>query len=223
MNINVAIDGPAGSGKSTLSRAVAQKMGYIYVDTGALYRAVGLKLISLNCTSDDENEVAEILKTTKVEIKFINNEQKVFCDGNDVTDKIRTPEVSMMASKCSALPVVRAFLLDMQRSIAKSNSVIMDGRDISTVVLPNADIKIFLTASVEVRAKRRYEELLEKGQKVDYNDVYEDIKVRDYNDSHRKIAPLKPSDESIIFDTSDYSLEENTERLYNLVKSFVKE
>ncbi len=209
MKINVAIDGPAGSGKSTISKAVAKELGFIYVDTGALYRTVGLKLVKCNNNADDEASVAEILKTTKVEFKHIDGEQRVFLDGVDVSSQIRTPEMSMMASKCSALPVVRAYLLNMQREIAENNSVIMDGRDIATVVLPNAEVKIFLTASPNSRADRRYKELIEKGENVVYDDVLADIIKRDYNDSHREIAPLKPSEDSIFADTSDINLEES--------------
>lgn len=216
--INIAIDGPAGSGKSTISRAVAKKMGIIYVDTGALYRSVALKLLAKKAKIENDS-VEEILKTTKVELKFVKGEQKVFLDGTDVTDKIRTPEVSMTASSSSALPNVRKYLLNMQQSIAKENSVVMDGRDIGTVVLPNADIKIFLTASAECRAKRRWLELTQKGQNVTYEEVLKDQKERDYNDSHRKIAPLKPCEDSVIIDTTELSLEQSVEHLYNVIQN----
>ena len=219
--IAVAIDGPAGAGKSTLSRKLSQKLGFIYIDTGALYRTVGLKFIeegidtSLNC------DIEAVLSRTNVEIKFINSEQRVFLNGEDVSDKIRTPEASMMASAVSAKPPVRAFLLGIQRDLAKKNNAIMDGRDIGTVVLPDAQIKIFLTASPEVRARRRYDELLEKGQTVTFEEVYEDMKVRDYNDSHRDIAPLKPAEDSVIVDTSAFGFEESLEALYNIIKEKV--
>lgn len=221
MKINVAIDGPAGSGKSTISKAVAKELGFIYVDTGALYRTVGLKLVNCNNSADDEASVAEILKTTKVEFKHIDGEQRVFLDGVDVSSQIRTPEMSMMASKCSALPVVRAYLLNMQREIAENNSVIMDGRDIATVVLPNAEVKIFLTASPNSRADRRYKELIEKGENVKYDDVLADIIKRDYNDSHREIAPLKPSEDSIFADTSDINLEESIALVRDIILKYI--
>jgi len=221
MKINVAIDGPAGSGKSSISKAVAKELGFIYVDTGALYRTVGLKLTQCGNKAEDEQSVEEILKTTKVDIKYIDGEQRVFLDGEDVSHLIRTPEMSMMASKCSALPVVRAYLLNMQREIAENNSVIMDGRDIATVVLPNAEVKIFLTASAKARADRRYKELIEKGENVLYEDVLADIEKRDYNDSHRAIAPLKPSEDSIFADTSELNLEESIALIRDIVLKYI--
>lgn len=221
MKINVAIDGPAGSGKSSISKAVAKELGFIYVDTGALYRTVGLKLVNCGNNAEDEASVGEILKTTKVDIKYIEGEQRVFLDGQDVSSLIRTPEMSMMASKCSALPIVRAYLLNMQREIAENNSVIMDGRDIATVVLPNAEVKIFLTASAKARANRRYKELIEKGENVEYNDVLSDIEKRDYNDSHRAIAPLKPSEESIFADTSELNLEESIALVRDIILKYI--
>ena len=221
MKINVAIDGPAGSGKSSISKAVAKELGFIYVDTGALYRTVGLKLTQCGNKAEDEKSVEEILKTTKVDIKYIDGEQRVFLDGEDVSHLIRTPEMSMMASKCSALPVVRAYLLNMQREIAENNSVIMDGRDIATVVLPNAEVKIFLTASAKARADRRYKELIEKGENVLYEDVLADIEKRDYNDSHRAIAPLKPSEDSIFADTSELNLEESIALIRDIVLKYI--
>ena len=221
MKINVAIDGPAGSGKSSISKAVAKELGFIYVDTGALYRTVGLKLTKCGNKAEDEKSVEEILKTTKVDIKYIDGEQRVFLDGEDVSHLIRTPEMSMMASKCSALPVVRAYLLNMQREIAENNSVIMDGRDIATVVLPNAEVKIFLTASAKARADRRYKELIEKGENVLYEDVLADIEKRDYNDSHRAIAPLKPSEDSIFADTSELNLEESIALIRDIVLKYI--
>lgn len=221
MKINVAIDGPAGSGKSTISKSVAKELGFIYVDTGALYRTVGLKLVNCGNKAEDEKSVGEILKTTKVDIKYIDGEQRVILDGDDVSHLIRTPEMSMMASKCSALPIVREYLLNMQREIAENNSVIMDGRDIATVVLPNAEVKIFLTASAEARAKRRYKELIEKGENVVYEDVLSDIEKRDYNDSHRAIAPLKPSEESIFADTSNLTLEESIALVRDIILKYI--
>jgi len=198
--IAIAIDGPAGAGKSTLARRVAKHMNFIYVDTGALYRAVGLKMIRMDISCDEISKVEEMLKSTELDIRFEGGEQVVVLDGENVNSLIRTPEVSMMASSSSALPVVRAFLLDMQRGLAKRNSVVMDGRDIGTVVLPDAEVKIFLTASPVARAKRRYNELIEKGQLVDFDSVLKDIEQRDYQDSHRAIAPLKQADDAALVD-----------------------
>lgn len=217
MKINIAIDGPAGSGKSTISKEIAKKMGIIYVDTGALYRAVGLKLVRSGVTADTEPPVAEILKDTVVTIKFVDGAQRVFLDGEDVSDFIRTQQISMMASKCSALPCVREFLLEMQRKLARENSVIMDGRDIGTVVLPSADVKIFLTASPECRAKRRFIELSEKGDNTPYEEILKTVIERDYNDSHRAIAPLKKADDAIEIDTTPIGLQESIELIYNTV------
>lgn len=221
--ISVAIDGPAGAGKSTLSRAAAKKLGYIYVDTGALYRTVGLKFLNLGYNTELNCDIDNILADTKIDIKFIDNEQRVFLDGNDVSDKIRTPEASMMASAVSAKPPVRAFLLEMQRKLARENNVLMDGRDIGTVVLPNATVKIFLTASAEVRAKRRYNELIEKGMKVNYQDIYDDMVKRDYNDSHREIAPLKPAEDSVIADTSDCTFDGSLKLILDIIEKKVKD
>lgn len=216
--ISIALDGPAGAGKSTVAKGAAKALGFIYVDTGALYRTVGLKFIregydtTLNC------DIEAILKTIEVDIKFIDGAQHVFLNGEDVSDEIRTPEASMMASAVSAKPPVRAFLLEMQRKLARENNVLMDGRDIGTVVLPNATLKFFVTASVEERANRRYKELCEKGADVSYEEVYKDIETRDYNDSHREIAPLKPADDSIMFDTTGNTLQESIDNLIKLVK-----
>ena len=215
--ISIAIDGPAGAGKSTLSRAVAEKLGFIYVDTGALYRTVGLKFMNLGFDTELNCDIDAVLSTTDINIKFVNGEQRVMLDGNDVSDKIRTPQASMMASAVSAKPAVRAFLLDMQRKLAKEHDVIMDGRAIGTVVLPNASLKIFLTASVETRATRRYRELIEKGMDVSYDDIYKDIEKRDYNDSHREIAPLKPAPDSVIADTTGCEFNESMQILLNII------
>ena len=216
--ISIAIDGPAGAGKSTIARRVAAQLGYIYVDTGALYRTIGLAATRNNTDLSDSNSLNTLLNSISVELKFIDSVQHVFLNGEDVSEEIRTPSASMMASKVSAISAVRAYLLDLQRDLAKKNNVIMDGRDIGTVVLPNAQIKIFLTASAQVRAKRRCNELLEKGMDVKYEDVLNDIIERDYNDSHREIAPLKPASDSVIADTSDYTLEEAIENLLQIIR-----
>ena len=216
--ISIAIDGPAGAGKSSLARAAAKELGFIYVDTGALYRTLGLKFLNTNTSVEDERAAIELLKSTEADIRFVDGEQHVFLDGEDVTALIRTPEVSMAASKSSALPPVRAFLLEKQRELARKNNVLMDGRDIGTVVLPDATVKIFLTASAEERARRRYLELTEKGQAVEYQDVYEDMVKRDYDDSHRAIAPLKPAEDSVTVDTTGLAIEQSLELLLNTIR-----
>lgn len=215
--INVAIDGPAGAGKSTIARAAAKKLGYIYVDTGALYRTVALAAVRREVL-DDADGVAAMLPQINVELKFENGEQQVYLDGENVSSLIRTPQISMGASKVSAIPKVREYLLSLQQSIAKENNVIMDGRDIATVVLPNADVKIFLFATPECRAQRRYKELIEKGENVTYEDVLKDVNDRDYQDSHREIAPLKPSEDSVMADTSDLDLQQSTEMIIGIIK-----
>ena len=219
--INVAIDGPAGAGKSTVAKAAAKKLEYIYVDTGALYRTIALNAVR-NGVIDDTDKIIKMLDNTKVELKYIDGVQAVYLNGEDVSAFIRTPEISMGASKVSAIPKVREFLLDLQRDIAKNNNVIMDGRDIATVVLPNADVKIFLFASPECRAKRRYDELIEKGESVMYEDVLADVNQRDYQDSHREIAPLKPSEDSVMCDTSELNLEESINEVIRIVKENIK-
>jgi cytidylate kinase len=216
--INIAIDGPAGAGKSSLSRKLAANLGYIYVDTGALYRATGLKFSRLGFTTELSGDIEKVLETTKVDIKFVDGEQRVFLDDEDVSDLIRTPEASMMASAVSAKPAVRAFLLDMQRNLAKNNNVVMDGRDIGTVVLPDAKVKIFLTADVEERARRRLLELTEKGEKVSFEEVLADMKQRDYNDSHREIAPLRQAEDAVLADTTKLDLAGSLELLEKIVK-----
>lgn len=215
--INVAIDGPAGAGKSTIAKAAAKQLNYIYVDTGALYRTIAYNAV-MNNVIDDTNGIIAMLDNTKVELKYIDGVQAVFLNSEDVSAFIRTPEISMGASKVSAIPEVRAFLLSLQQEIAKENDVIMDGRDIATVVLPNADVKIFLFASPECRAERRYKELVEKGENVTYDEVLEDVNKRDYQDSHREIAPLKPSEDSIMLDTSKLNLDESIELVIKTIK-----
>ncbi len=215
--IRVAIDGPAGAGKSTIAKAAAKKLGFIYVDTGALYRSIGLYCVRGGINTKDASAVEAVLPEITVELKYENSEQAVILNGENVNGHIRTEEVSMAASNVSAIPSVREYLLDMQRNMAKENSVIMDGRDIATVVLPFAEVKIFLTASPEIRARRRVDQLLEKGIKADYEKVLYEVNERDYNDSHREIAPLKPSEESVIVDTSDLTLEESIDRIFKII------
>ncbi|MBP0989681.1 MAG: (d)CMP kinase [Oscillospiraceae bacterium] len=219
---SVAIDGPAGAGKSVLSKRAAQELGFIYVDTGALYRAVGLYMIEKGIDTKNSFDVANALSEITVDMKYIDGKQTVLLNGEDVGGKLRTPEVSMAASNVSAIPKVRTFLFDMQRSIAKKENVIMDGRDIGTVVLPDADLKIFLTASPEERARRRYLELLQNGSTTDYETVLSEVKLRDYNDSHRPIAPLKKADDAIVIDTTDLNLEQSFELLLSTIKNTLK-
>ena len=206
--INVAIDGPAGAGKSTVARAAAQKLGYIYVDTGALYRAVGVFCLRKGIETTDAQSVGAILNEITVELKFIDGVQHVFLNGDDVSTEIRLPEASMAASNVSAIPAVRAFLFDLQRDIAAKNNCIMDGRDIGTVVLPNAQVKIFLTADDTERAMRRYKELIEKGQEAVFEQVLADIKQRDYNDSTREASPLKQAEDAELVDTTHMTIDE---------------
>ena len=222
--INVAIDGPAGAGKSTIARKAAAEIGFIYVDTGALYRTVALNALR-NGVKDTKNpeEVIPTLKNAEVSLKFIDGEQHVFLRDEDVSTAIRQNEVSMAASNVSSIPEVRSFLFDLQRNIAKNNDCIMDGRDIGTVVLPDAQVKIFLTASPECRADRRYKELTEKGVQVNYDDVLSDIVKRDYNDSHRAVAPLKPAEDSVLLDTSKLNLEESIQAVMDIIKEKVGE
>ena len=217
--INVAIDGPAGAGKSTISRAAAKEMGYIYIDTGALYRTVGLNALRKGADiNNPESVIATLTDDLKVELRFIDGEQRMFLNDEDVSDKIRTPEVSSAASITSAVPEVRKYLFDLQKNLAKNNNCIMDGRDIGTVVLPDAKVKIVLTASPEARAKRRYDELLEKGMDVKYDDVLADMIKRDYDDSHRAIAPLKQADDAVLADTSNNTLEESIALIIKIIK-----
>ena len=218
MSINIALDGPSGAGKSTIAKAVSQKLGYIYVDTGAMYRTVAYHVLSNNIEINDKEKIINEFDNIHVSLKHIDGAQHIFLNDIDVSDKIRTPEISMGASNVSAIPEVRQFLFDLQKNIAKTQNIIMDGRDIGTVVLPDAQIKIFLTASAEERAKRRYQELIEKGQDVIYDDVLKDINQRDYNDTHREIAPLKQAKDAIVLDTSTNSLEESINLLYQTIQ-----
>jgi len=223
MTVNIAIDGPAGAGKSTVARAAAKELGYIYVDTGALYRAVGVYALKHGIATRDAENIEKMLPGVTVELRFIDGEQQVFLNGENVSGEIRTPEASMAASDVSAIPAVRSFLFDLQRDIAKKNNCLMDGRDIGTVVLPDAQVKIFLTASPEIRAKRRYDELIAKGSDVSFDEVLEDLKKRDYNDSHREIAPLKPAENGVIIDTSYLTFEESVNKIIETAKEILDE
>ena len=217
--INVAIDGPAGAGKSTISRRAAATLGFIYIDTGALYRTVGLHALRLGADTGDPAAVESCLTDDlHVELRFVDGEQRMFLNDEDVSEAIRTPEASLAASAVSAVPAVRAYLFDLQKQLAHENNCIMDGRDIGTVVLPDAQVKIFLTASPEARAERRYEELQKKGMDVKFEDVLADMIRRDYNDSHRAIAPLKPADDAIKLDTSGNTLEQSVELVTRTIR-----
>ncbi len=216
--IAIAIDGPAGAGKSTLAKALAKELQYIYVDTGALYRAIGLYTLRQEKDPYDAAAVTPLLAGLQVELRFENGEQHVYANGEDVSGEIRTSAVSMAASAVSAIPSVRQFLFDLQRDIAQKNCVIMDGRDIGTVVLPWAQIKIFLSASPEARARRRFDELKEKGQEVSFDEVLADMQKRDYDDTHRAIAPLKQAEDAVPVDTSALSLEQSIALLTTIVK-----
>lgn len=218
MSINIAIDGPAGAGKSTIARKAASELGFIYVDTGALYRSVAYYCISSGADVTVSESVEKLLPEITPELRFIDGVQHVFVNGSDVSDKIRTPEVSMAASKVSAIPAVRAFLFDLQQKIARENDIIMDGRDIGTVVLPDADLKIFLTASPEARADRRYAELKDKPDAPAYEQVLADIIKRDHDDSTRAIAPLKQADDAVLCDTTKLSLEESVDKIIGMIK-----
>ncbi|MBQ8670433.1 MAG: (d)CMP kinase [Oscillospiraceae bacterium] len=217
--IAVAIDGPAGAGKSTIARAVAAELGFIYVDTGALYRAVGLYGLRKNADTTSADQMLPLLEEIKVELVYVEGEQRVLLNGEDVSQAIRVNEASMAASNVSAIPGVRSFLFDLQKNMAKTHNVVMDGRDIGTVVLPEAQVKIFLTATPEERATRRYNELLEKGQKVDFDQLLAEVKQRDYNDSHRATAPLKQAEDAVLVDTTGLDIEQSIEKILDLVRS----
>ena len=219
--MQIAIDGPAGAGKSTISKFVATELGYLYIDTGAMYRAIGYKAINSGVDLNDEARVSEIAKSTKLELKITESGQGVFVDDENVSDKIRTAEVSMAASRVSAIPMVREILVDLQREIAGSNNVVMDGRDIGTVVLPDAEVKIFLTATAEDRAMRRYIEMKEKGIDTSYQAVLEDMQKRDYNDTHRAASPLRAAEDACVIDTSGKTLGESVQLLLDYVKEHI--
>ncbi len=219
MSMNVAIDGPAGAGKSTIAKNVAAEMKYIYVDTGAMYRSLALYFIRQGIDKDDEAKISEACKDCDVTIGYEDGKQQVILNGENVTGLIRTEEVGNMASASSVYKDVRAKLLNLQRKLAKENDVIMDGRDIGTCILPDAQAKIFLTASVDTRADRRYKELIEKGESPDLEKIKKDIEERDYRDSHRENAPLKQADDAVLVDSSDMSIEEVTNAIIDIIKS----
>lgn len=217
--INVAIDGPSGAGKSSISREAARRLGYVYVDTGAMYRAAALYVMQHRIDPEDAEAIGRILPMLDIELKNENGEQKVYLCGENVSRVIRTREVTRCAPIVSANPKVRQCLSDMQQEMAQKNNIIMDGRDIGTVVLPHADVKIFLTASPEVRARRRHKEMLEKGMDVTYEEVLSDIRERDYYDENKPISPLKPARDSILLDTSEIDFEQSVELVINTIKN----
>ena len=219
--ISVAMDGPVGAGKSSVARESAKKLGFIYVDTGALYRGVALYTVRKGVKDTDEDysaKVEALLPEISVEIKIENGEQRIFLNGEDVSEEIRLPEISMAASSVSPIPAVREFLLELQRDIARKNNVLMDGRDIGTVVLPEAQVKIFITAKPEIRAKRRFAELVNKGVDTTFDQVLNDLNRRDYQDSHRAVAPLKMAEGAVLLDTSELNFEQSVESVVELVK-----
>lgn len=215
--ISIAIDGPSGAGKSTISRKVAQKLGFMYVDTGALYRTIALHMLENKIELSDTESVADALNNVRINMEYIDGVQRMYLDGRDVSEDIRRPELSLAASSVSAIPEVRAFLLETQQNIAKTANVIMDGRDIGTTVLPNANLKIFLTAAPEDRAMRRFLEQREKGFDVDFESLLADINKRDYNDSHRAVSPLTQAQDAVLIDTTGNELEKSVEIIYNTI------
>lgn len=217
--ISIAIDGPSGSGKSTLARKLARELDFIYVDTGALYRAIAYNLISKKVENYEEENISKLLTLTQINIQYLNGNQRVILNTyEDITEKIRTPEIAMLASKISSISIVREFLLELQLNMARKNNVVMDGRDIGTVILPNAKVKIFLTASPQVRAERRYKEHIDKNEYVIFEDILSDIIKRDNNDKTRLISPLKKAKDAIIIDTSNITLKETFEKILQIIK-----
>ncbi len=219
---SVALDGPAGAGKSTIAKKAAEKLGFIYIDTGAMYRTIGLACIKSGIDLTDAQAVVGMLPSIKLRLAFLDGEQHIFLGDEDVSSLIRTEQVSMAASSVSSIPQVRSFLLELQRGFAKTDNIIMDGRDIGTVVLPDANVKIFLTASPEARARRRTLQLEEKGEKADYEQILSDIIKRDYNDSHRETAPLRPAEDSILVDTTELTLEQSIAKVTEVIGERLK-
>ena len=218
MGFNIAIDGPAGAGKSTIARRTAQELSFIYVDTGALYRALAVFLVDEGVSPEDTEKVKEAVKSVKVSIAYENGEQQVLVNGKNVTDRLRAESVGNMASTISAIPAVRAALLDLQRDLAKAHDVLMDGRDIGTNVLPDAELKIYLTASVEARAERRYRDLQEKGVEKPLSEIKKEIEERDHRDMTRAIAPLKQAEDAVYLDTSHMNIDEVVEAIRKLYR-----
>lgn len=216
--MNVAIDGPAGAGKSTIAKACAKELGYIYVDTGAMYRGIALYMVDHKIRPTDIEAVKQALLDVNVTLRYEDGKQLLIVNGQDVSDRIRTPEVSAAASLFSAIPEVRKALLDLQHDIAEKNNVLMDGRDIGTVILPQAQVKIYLDASPEIRGRRRYDELVLKGESVVLDDIIEDVKQRDYQDMHRETSPLKKADDAIVVDSSYMTIEEVQNKIVSLVR-----
>lgn len=218
MGYNVAVDGPAGAGKSTIAKLVAKEMGYIYVDTGAMYRGLAIHFLKKGVDPEEKEAVVEACRDAEVTIGYEDGVQQIYLNGENVTGMLRTEEVGNMASRTSAIPEVREKLLELQRSLASEKDVIMDGRDIGTNILPDADVKIYLTASVETRAKRRYDELKEKGESCDLEEIVRDIKARDERDMTRDIAPLKKAEDAVLVDSSDMTIEEVVGRICSLCR-----
>lgn len=220
--MKIALDGPSGAGKSTVAKACAKRLGIVYVDTGALYRSIGLYVSRKGIDKTDKEKIVACLNEISLNLEFVNGEQRVILNGENVGPFIRTGEISMYASAVSAIGEVRAFLLETQRKIARENDVIMDGRDIGTVIMPDADVKIYMTASPEARAERRYKELIEKGEKCTYDEVLSDIIKRDNNDSNREIAPAKPAKDAILLDNSKLNVEQNVDEVIKIISQRLK-
>ena len=221
MSYNIAIDGPAGAGKSTIAKKLAKELGYVYVDTGAMYRAIAYYFLQNQVDVNDEEAIASACPNVNVTIAYQNGDQQVLLNGENVNGVIRKEEVGKTASTTSVYPVVRAKLMDLQRQLAETENVVMDGRDIGTVVLPNADVKIFLTASSKVRAKRRYDELTEKGVECDFDEIEKDIIDRDYRDMHRETAPLKQAEDAILLDSSELDIDGVVNRMKEIIKEAI--
>lgn len=218
MGYSVAIDGPAGAGKSTIAKRVAKEKDFIYIDTGAMFRAMAIHFLRCGIAADDHEKISEAVKDVNVTISYENGEQQVFLNGENVTGQLRTEEVGNMASASSVVGDVRTKLLELQRNLAATANVVMDGRDIGTVVLPNADVKVYLTASVEVRAQRRYKELIEKGLSADIEQIKKDIEERDYRDMNREIAPLRQAEDAVLIDSSNLTIKESAQAILSLIK-----
>ena len=218
--IQIAIDGPSGAGKSTMAKMVSKELGILYLDTGAMYRAVALKAIQSGIDTKDSDKLSQMVQDIDISVVYQDGRQLVYLDGEDVSERIRTPDVTVGASNVAVVPVVRMKMVELQQEIAKKNSVVMDGRDIGTYVLPDADVKIFLTAYVEDRAKRRYEELQEKGTlKQTFEEVKQDMEYRDNNDSNRDFCPLKKADDAIMLDTTGFPLEKSVGMILDIIKA----